>query len=916
MEYPHINDTKFPNLNTVDVYQFENDFEYARYTGKVAVKLCNVLWNSNYADVVKFEDDTARDIWFDNLSGVVKTLESGFVFASELSLRIPIPYMDAYRYNYLVVKVPIITSANNPVDYENENERIETWYFFIDSMTRYATNTTELYLTLDVWTQFINTVDIPYLMLERGHAPITQTSVENYLANPIANNEYLLAPDFNFGTDSIIQTSNYVPIGNGEKYVLFCAPFDNDRFNEFGGVAWSGNSTPASYSDTAERWGHQLNVSNYEWKFDSTDYSNAGMYIENSNQTGLFAGCECFAILAQDAKAFFNDCARNCVQFIHGIQAMFILDGDLFTRSEPTQFRGFTIYIADRKQITTNFTLNKQQFGFDSNYADIAKLYTFPYSELEITDDNGHSFTAKVENTGNIKMIQEVALVYPFLNYNVLFAGINGDGSMQYQWQVVQGETRTRDIWASDFSKFMMNWDIPVYGLFVSSENEYAANNFAGVEAKRQRAIMDYKNAMRYGNTTRENVADSMQTNTNNVAASGATNTVNVANIGDTNVDNVNASMQTMFDNNKISCDTNEEIVTQIHNPMMKTLTDRQNLKAENDKDIAKALNYIMVNARNELAATSYGNTGQAQLQSSMLGAIGSMAGGGTNGWVAGSMENAGAVGVISGGISGIFSHAQTITNVLATGANVIASITTDQTIADGFAQANDAYYTETESANNFMRQQGQIENSQIMLANNASATDQTNNVIATNNANANRSRATNNTNAVNSQNTNNANATRTQTTETNNATYNRNALEQAEKAKMAQVQLEAESDYKNARLHAPAMYAKYGGDYAPDVYQRRGVRFNVRTQPKSAIKQAGDAFLRFGYALHRVWDMTNGFIYGRHFTFWKAEDIWINEGNGLAGNAVNQIGDIFLKGVTVWSNPNEVGKVSIYDNL
>lgn len=895
MEYPHINDTKFPNLNTVDVYQFENDFEYARYTGKVAVKLCNVLWNSNYADVVKFEDDTARDIWFDNLSGVVKTLESGFVFAPELSLRIPIPYMDAYRYNYLVVKVPIITSANNPVDYENENERIETWYFFIDSMTRYATNTTELYLTLDVWTQFINTVDIPYLMLERGHAPMTQTSVENYLANPIANNEYLLAPDFNFGADSIIQTSNYVPIGNGEKYVLFCAPFDNDHFNEFGGVAWSGNSTPASYSDTSERWGHQLNVSNYEWKFDSADYSSAGMYIENSNQTGLFAGCECFAILAQDAKAFFNDCARNCVQFIHGIQAMFILDGDLFTRSEPTQFRGFTIYIADRKQITTNFTLNKQQFGFDSNYDDIAKLYTFPYSELEITDDNGHSFTAKVENTGNIKMIQEVALVYPFLNYNVLFAGINGDGSMQYQWQVVQGETRTRDIWASDFSKFMMNWDIPVYGLFVSSENEYAANNFAGVEAKRQRAIMDYKNAMRYGNTTRENVADSMQTNTNNVAANGQTNKLNTQRTTAKNVANV-AKDVVMNDDIGARENLRDTRLKNISNTLIDTTTQTSIDRLLNDAavDLLVINAGVVTNAQN-VALTAVGGT------------VGSIVSGGISG---------GGMGAASGAVSGIMNGVSA-----AIGWGIDAQYAQVQQAAlqnKVLRLAGDKRYGT--GGIDEIRDANKLSNTNHTNENNDARYGQDDSIIEYRNVNMTQKIAADkvaaDANAEDLRVTNNANATRTQTTETNNATYNRNALEQAEKAKMAQAQLEAESDYKNARLHAPAMYAKYGGDYAPDVYQRRGVRFNVRTQPKSAIKQAGDAFLRFGYALHRVWDMTNGFIYGRHFTFWKAEDIWINEGNGLAGNAVNQIGDIFLKGVTVWSNPNEVGKVSIYDNL
>ena len=130
------------------------------------------------------------------------------------------------------------------------------------------------------------------------------------------------------------------------------------------------------------------------------------------------------------------------------------------------------------------------------------------------------------------------------------------------------------------------------------------------------------------------------------------------------------------------------------------------------------------------------------------------------------------------------------------------------------------------------------------------------------------------------------------------------------------QKQLEADYQYRNARLHAPVTYSKYSGSFEQDAYKRRGVRFNVRTQPKSIIAQTGDAFLRFGYALHRVWDMANGFHYGKHFTFWKAEDIWINDGKGVTNAATNTIAQILLKGVTVWNNPDEIGTVGIYDNI
>ena len=184
------------------------------------------------------------------------------------------------------------------------------------------------------------------------------------------------------------------------------------------------------------------------------------------------------------------------------------------------------------------------------------------------------------------------------------------------------------------------------------------------------------------------------------------------------------------------------------------------------------------------------------------------------------------------------------------------------------------------------------------------------------NNVNANRTKTATDKNSEDLKDTNNANAVRTQTTETNNADYLRDANVLNAKANLRQAQLEVANVYKNAKLQTPYQRGEYDGDFNQDVYERRGIRFNIRTQSKAAIKQAGDAFLRFGYALHRVWDMSNGFHYGKHFTFWKAEDVWINDGSGLAGNSVNIIRDILMSGTTVWKDPDEIGTLSIYDNI
>lgn len=906
MEFPHINDTQFPHLDNVDVYKYKNNFDYARWQGKATYKLLNVKWNSTYNDVPYFDSINKRDEWFNSQESKIGILESVFNNTPKQKLKVPLPFNDMYHYNYIVIDMPIQTSEEQPLNYGDESLRVKRWFYFIEDMQQFAPSTTELEIFIDYWTTFIHSVSIPYLMLERGHAPMFETTVEKFLSNPIMNNEYLLADDFNYSDDTIVQTSAYLPIGNGEKYVLFCAPYDKDDFDQFGGTAYEGNSTPPTYSDINNRWGHQLQVNDYEWKYGNSDYSNSKTPITNQIQTGIFNGCECFAIEASEARAFFNDCARNCVNFIHGIQAMFILAENLFTRTTSFTFRGHTLFIADRKINNVSLTLSKEQFGFPTKYNKITKLYTFPYSQLEITDDEGNSFIAKIENTGRINMRAEVSLVYPFLNYNVFFTGINGDTSMSYIWKNVQGTNDSENIWADDFSKFMMNWKIPVYAIYASAEAEYAANNFFGNKAKRAGAIKDYENAVRSANTQRANTADSYATNTSNVAASGATLVTNTDNTTDAMVTNVAADMSTLQTNTTDASDTADDIRIK-RSTTQTNIVNRQNSKIDTDTAIANSCVLQTTSTRNDYAATAYGNTGAMQIQNAGVGAIGSFGTG---------LFGGGLTGMAAGGISGVVSITQTGNSVLANGANVIAAIGTDAAIANLSTLCNDAYATEAKSANEYTRDQSIILDAYTVDETRALTVRQNNRVAATNNADAGRTKTAQDTNANNTRNTDNANATRTQNTETANAGYTRDAIVAAEKANLVQKQLEVRNTYRNARLHEPYKRGEYSGDYFADVYHRRGVRFNVRTQSKSAIAQTGDAMLRFGYALHKVWDMSRGFHYGKQFTFWKAEDIWINDGTGAANIATNAIANILLSGVTVWRDASKIGTIGIYDNI
>lgn len=952
MNFPHMKDNDFPYVNNVDVFKFQNDFNYARWNGVIKFKMLNVLWNSTYNDVPWFTTDKERDAWFDAKKGISDSFESAMQITPETTLKVPVPYNDAFEYNYLMVEMPMQTSVSQPIDYTS-NKRIARWYFFIESATQFSPSTTELTLSLDYWTTFINKVEIPYLMLNRGHAPMTMTTVEQYLANPIENNEYLLADDFNYGTTTLnIVSSTFQPVGNGRKYVLFAAPYNQDDFDLFGGVVYSGQSTPPTFSSTEERYGWMLQVNDYEWKYGKADYSNASLPIEafESESSKVFNGCNCFAVRSESATAFFKNMATYHVNFIHGIQACFILDESMFARSSSFNFHGYEIFNVEQLHMVQDFKFNKNAFEYDEKYANIAKLYTSPYAYMEITDDDGTYFTVNIENCGNLQMHREVSLAFPFIRYNIFYTGIDGNGQFNYTWRNINNQNVNKTMWESDFARYMFNWDIPTYGIYVSNESEYAANNAAGMAAKRQRAITDYENATRFANTAWANTRDSMATNTANVAASGATDVSNVAASGETNTTNVNASTTTMLgntqaiqfglvENMKKQNATNELVTNDYTNggSFFAAGTDGHGFtqqtawanyeKISDDGDTDWLIIEKSTGIENDyISSSATVNTG-ASVGGSIIGAVGTLGASVVAGAAVGGPAGAGAAGAVTIGaaavggavtaISAAASNSLTVSNNESI-KNIQQQAITEKnvharTLSTKLCDIKTNYDALVVAAQNDMnitcvnRFSDQETGINILNAKSTKNTDD---------ANASRTQETNNANANRTASTNNANAARTQNTETNNASETDTVSVIAYQNDLKVKQLEAEAQYKNARLQKPTIQGVTQGNAYPDIWERRGIRMNIRTQTKSAIAQAGDAMLRFGYALHRVWDMSKGFHYGKHFTYWKADDVWINDGAGVANVATRAIGRILTDGVTIWRNPDEIGTIGIYNNI
>ena len=52
-----------------------------------------------------------------------------------------------------------------------------------------------------------------------------------------------------------------------------------------------------------------------------------------------------------------------------------------------------------------------------------------------------------------------------------------------------------------------------------------------------------------------------------------------------------------------------------------------------------------------------------------------------------------------------------------------------------------------------------------------------------------------------------------------------------------------------------------------------------------------------------------------RNFTFWQVSDIWATGVDAVPEEGQDAFRRMLYDGVTVWRDPDKIGKVSIYDN-
>jgi hypothetical protein len=867
MDFPHLRDTTpFPGDDARVYAQYRNVFDYNVWTPNTRIKLCRVKWLDDYHDVVKFPDDTARDTWFDRLDGeTVKLTTNMYIARADADgIKLPVPYMTAQQYNYIVVDFShdIINTPYQKTDVQTR------YHFFITSVRAEAPNTTTCTLMRDVWTDYINSTTINGLLLSRGHAPLTETTPARLLENPRANCRDFTLPDIDYGNAaSNVRKSTPFNLQNGARYICLAATFSAEQLQAMSNTRGTHiTDSDPTYSDndgtvTGFAWGagnvSTANVTGVGTSYNSIDNltaSNVTMYaLESSKISG----------------DYFDTLFAYYPHITSQITAVFVATANMMRLDNAISVNGVEWHTVNGARTKlSDIDLTMDDFGYATEYARITRLYLAPYAHLEISDNIGNKTRVEIADCGHLSAKTLTSLSYPILRQIAWLDGIGSDGDTSISINAIDGTSITSDVPNADVLKTLISHDIPTYALQRRAIDAHRADAYnREVTQARENAIIAYENGARSANTGESNANATATTAKANVNATNATSVANTARgvIRDNAVTTENNS-------------TRNDMLTYSNTRLDDDLTST-NIKIYSDYgNDTTLMNKAFIEGSQNSAITSV---------TSMVGTVGGAALTIATGGAAAPIA-AGAMAVGSAALQG-YNTGMAISNnrELNATANDVANFKQKQAQATNREQTAHA---KTQAASATARANTQATNL-TKLATDAATEINNNNVD-----------------------TSNANASRTYDTTVGNAARSRDTSVMNAKNVMTNTRSNVSAAWRDLLNHAAQPVGTYGGDNFRQATGLDTMTVKIVTEDNGAIAAAGDYMLRYGIASNKLYNNPS-LTPCRHFTYWRAADIWTV--CPLAQNEQLQtIRDIFNSGVTIWTQPEEVGGDFIHDNL
>ena len=711
MDFPHLqNATTFPDTDTRVYSQYRNVFDYNVWTPNTVIKLCRVNWYDDYHDVVKFPDDLTRNEWFDNLDGeTVKLTTNMYIARADTDgIKLPVPYMTAQQYNYIVVDF-----SHDIVNTPYQKTDVQTRYhFFITSVRAEAPNTTTCTLMRDVWTDYINSTTINGMVLTRGHAPLTEMTPQELLKNPRANCRDFTLPDVDYGNAaSNIRKSTPVNLQNGARYICVAATFSPEQLQTMSGMRGTNiaDSDP-TYSNA------DGTVNGFSWGAGNISTSNvigAGTSY-NSIDNLTTSNVSMYALESSKISGdYFDTLFAYYPHIMSQITAVFVATANMMRLGNAISVNGVEWHtVSGTRTKLSDIDLTIDDFGYASEYEQITRLYLAPYAHLEVSDNIGNKTRVEIADCGHLSIQTVTSLSYPILRQIAWLDGIGGDGDTSISISAINAANITADVPNTDVLKTLISHDIPTYALQCRAIDAHRADAYnREIAQARENAMLAYENGARSANVALSNTARS---NANSINNTNLTNALN-----STVTTNSNNASNEIYKNN----------VTQ-----QNLLLNASNNKIDEINTATLDLTTQLVNT--EITASAIGTVTAA------IGAIGTAAtgiavtaatGGAAAPMVAAGLGAAGSIGLSSASF--------------ATGASkTAAEAAYKQAYNDAAAFATKKYNGQANSVSIAMAGTQNIQ-STTLNTNNTNASNATNSSVAANNAN------TSNANAAASRN-------------------------------------------------------------------------------------------------------------------------------------------------------------------
>lgn len=919
-----------------------NEFNYARWDNTTCtVKLCSVPWQENYENVVEFSSKEERDQYFKNLTGNDITLNSGFRVVDNI-IKLPVPYFNCIRFNYVIIDYPIPTSEQQPLDYATLEPKTLKYFYFITDIEDIAPNTSKVYLKPDIWQQWYYDVEIKSMYLKRGHYAVKHSAKPSeYIKDPINNTDYLLAPEQDIPQTKQKQDGlTFTPYfsQNNELYAVFTVPFNiEDILNNTNIVP----TTPYFETDPDNRNGYEvLPIFNLPkiWQVSYTDLNVVGSTLVNMYY---------YAVKMIDIPLLSE---KENILITQNIKALYILSTD-YIDLVPIDNVFYTAIFKTRN-INVNTETLLQDYA--NRVEGFTKLLTSPYCSISITDYNT-TFDIDVQactndiniinniifNDGNIKGISRVNNINASSNESIFIRRING--IQEY-----------KTFYNSFDYDYIFNIDLPVYGLFIdSSAKNYAKKAFENAIKERDLKT-NYENSARKINNSYENTIDSTDTDLDNNLRSNATANTNALNSNATAYNNAinsatcardnslrtNANAKTTADNsalnsenvalnsNQVNYDnvvrtntavTANSTATQAKNTTVNTENTRLNTQ-QNSINVVR--NTAATTAQNDLQGQLTDINKVASVAQSITGAVGTLAGGDFAGALLGAVSTS--IGInaeaqksnaiiannsamLSATIQ-IDSNSTTETNTtlnnVNTANNTLIQTTTTNTVnasnqnAADTKTANDANATATYNTST-------TNNALNKTTNDTNATDN----YTTASTNAGNTKSTADTNAGNTKSTADTNATNSTTTAQANALYSRDTdltnLQRSLTKDVANINYET----LNNNVDALTEQSLPSLNTITNLYTQ-GFIVSVNGLKQDDLDRITAIFNRYGYMAggHKVITLNIEKLQCMNkYSYIECEDVTILN-NTVPSKYAILLCDILKHGVTVWSNPNNIG--------